>query len=119
MSPLPHTWLIDIDGTIVEHNGHKGRGDVLLPGVKTLWNEFAASDVVILLSARTTQELQPTLAFLTAHGLRYDHVLFGLPTGERILINDEKPGGLKTALAINVTRDHGLGDLSVRVDHAI
>jgi hypothetical protein len=119
ISPLPHTWLVDVDGTIVEHNGHKGHGDVLLPGVKTLWNQFAACDVVILLSARTKQEMQPTLAFLAANDLRYDHVLFDLPTGERILINDEKPGGLKTAVAINVPRDVGLGDLSIRVDPGI
>jgi hypothetical protein len=119
LSPLPHTWLVDVDGTIVRHNGHKGHGDELLPGVKALWDKFAVSDVVVLLSARTAQEMQPTLAFLASRGLRYDHVLFGLATGERVLINDEKPGGLRTAVAINVPRDVGLGDLSIRVDPGI
>jgi hypothetical protein len=116
LSALPHTWLIDIDGTIVKHNGHKGHGDELLPGVKVFWRRISASDVVILLSARTAKEMQPTLAFLDSHELRYDHVLFGLATGERILINDEKPSGLKTAVSINVPRDDGLGDFSVRID---
>jgi hypothetical protein len=119
LSQLPHTWLIDVDGTIVKHNGHKGQGDVLLPGVKALWDTIAANDVVVLLSARTTQEMQPTLAFLAMHGLRHDYVLFGLPTGERILINDEKPSGLMTAIALNVSRDEGLGDVLVRIDPAI
>ena len=35
-------------------------------------------------------------------------MLTGMPTGERILINDIKPSGLRTALAINVKRDEGL-----------
>jgi hypothetical protein len=63
--------------------------------------------------------MQPTLAFLAMHGLRHDYVLFGLPTGERILINDEKPSGLMTAIALNVSRDEGLGDVLVRIDPAI
>ena len=116
LSRLPHTWLIDVDGTIVKHNGHKGHGDELLPGVKRLWNSIAAEDVIVLLSARTSEEMEPTLAFLSQHGLRYNHVLFGLPTGERILINDDKPGGLKTAIAINLPRDHGPQDLTLLID---
>ena len=31
-----------------------------------------------------------------------------MPLGERILINDEKPSGLKTAFAINKKRDSAL-----------
>jgi hypothetical protein len=116
LSPLPHTWLIDVDGTIVKHNGHKSHGDELLAGVKNLWDTIGAEDVIVLLSARTTKEMEPTLAFLSKHGLRYDHVLFGLPKGERILINDDKPGGLKTAIAINVDRDQGLKAISLRID---
>jgi len=116
LSPLPHTWLIDVDGTIVRHNGHKNNGDELLSGVKELWDAIDAKDVIVLLSARTTQEMEPTLAFLSRHGLRYDHVLFGLAQGERILINDDKPGGLKTAIAINVGRDQGLKAISLRID---
>lgn len=116
LSALPHTWLIDVDGTIVKHNGHKMGGDQLLPGVLAFWAQIAPDDRVVLLSARTPAEMSGTLAFLDAQGLRYDHVLFGLPKGERVLINDDKPGGLKTALAINLPRDAGLTDLFVRID---
>ena len=31
LSPLGHTWLLDLDGTIVKHNGYKEGGDVRLP----------------------------------------------------------------------------------------
>lgn len=116
LSALPHTWLIDVDGTIVKHNGHKMGGDELLPGVLRFWAQIAPDDRVVLLSARTPAEMSDTLAFLDAQGLRYDHVLFGLPKGERVLINDDKPGGLRTALAINLPRDTGLVDLIVRID---
>lgn len=39
---------------------------------------------------------------------RYGHLLMGLPVGERIVINDTKPGGLETAVALNVPRDRGI-----------
>ena len=38
-----------------------------------------------------------------------------IPFGERILLNDMKDSGLKTAYAINLKRDEGL-DFSVEVD---
>lgn len=119
LSALPHTWLIDVDGTILKHNGHKMGGDELLPGVKVFWSSIPENDVIILLSARTHEEMPATLAFLHAQGLRYDHALFGMPKGERIVINDGKPGGLNTAMAINVGRDEGLGKLVMAIDSAL
>lgn len=118
LSALPHTWLIDVDGTILKHNGHKSGGDELLPGVRAFWAQIAPDDCVVLLSARTADEMTDTLAFLDQNGLRYDRVLFGLPKGERVLINDNKPGGLETALAINLPRDAGLAGLTVCIDQA-
>jgi hydroxymethylpyrimidine pyrophosphatase-like HAD family hydrolase len=116
LSPLPHTWLIDIDGTILEHNGHKAEGDKLLPNVKAFWSQISSQDVIVLLSARTSSETAKTLDFLKSAGLRFDHVLFNLPTGERILINDNKPSGLKTAISINLTRNEGFSDIDLRID---
>jgi hypothetical protein len=113
ISALQHTWLIDIDGTILKHNGHKMGGDELLPGVRSFWASIPEDDVIILLSARTHEEMPATLAFLDAQGIRYDHALFGMPKGERIVINDGKPGGLSTAVAVNVKRDEGLANLVV------
>ena len=35
LSKLPHTWILDLDGTIVKHNGYKLDGkDSLLEGAK-------------------------------------------------------------------------------------
>jgi hypothetical protein len=116
LSPLRHTWLVDIDGTMLEHNGHKRGIDRLLPGVETFWQKIPARDVIILLSARKQDEREATLRFIDAAGLRYDQAVFGLPAGERILINDAKPSGLVTALAVNVTRDAGLTDEVFDID---
>ena len=119
LSRLPHTWLMDVDGTILKHNGHKTGGDELLAGVKDFWDTIPPDDVIVLLSARTQQEMPATLAFLDQQGLRYDHALFDMPKGERILVNDDKPGGLVTALAVSMPRDRGLVDLQLRIDQTI
>lgn len=62
---------------------------------------------------------QASLAFLAAAGVRIDHAIFGLPPGERILFNDEKPSGLKTAHAINLVRDEGFERVTFVCDPAL
>jgi hypothetical protein len=119
LSLLPHTWLIDVDGTLVRHNGHKIGDDELLPGVREFWSRIPTDDTIVLMSARTEEEQVPTLEMLRRHGLRFDRVLFGLPVGERVLINDRKPGGLRTALAVNPARDIGLTQLNVILDNRL
>ena len=109
LSTLPNTWVFDVDGTLVIHNGHlRPQGDELLPGVKEFFASLPAQDAVVLLTARK-KELGPALeAFLTANGIRYDAILYGMPAGERILVNDCKPSGLLTAVAVNKKRDDAL-----------
>ena len=106
LSDLPHTWFIDLDGTILKHNGWKDQEE-LLPGVKELWASIPEQDYIIITSARNLDYLKSTLEFLDRNELRYNHYIFDLPLGERILINDIKPSGLKTAIAWNVDRDKG------------
>ena len=117
LSRLAHTWLIDVDGTLVRHNGHKNGGDELLPGVKEFWNTIPQEDVIILLSARSESERSLTAEFLHSQSIRFDHMLFDMPTGERVVINDSKPKGLKTALSVNIPRDRGLGGIRIIFDN--
>jgi len=42
------------------------------------------------------------------NGIEYDKIIYDMPNGERILVNDIKPSGLKTAYSYNLTRDTGL-----------
>ena len=116
LSLLGHTWLIDIDGTVLRHNGHKNEDDVILPGVREFWAKIPPDDTIILMSARAVTFEQETLLFFRRNGLRYTHAIFNLPVGERILINDTKPSGLKTAIAHSLARDHGFAELSISID---
>jgi hypothetical protein len=116
ISSLAHTWLIDIDGTVLRHNGHLNLIDEPLPGVVEFWKQIPQKDYIVLLSARPIDYMGMTLALLESHGIRYDRALFGVPTGERILINDCKPSGLKTAIAVNLSRDEGLQGLQISTD---
>lgn len=116
LSALPHTWIVDIDGTILKHNGYKENSDQLLNGVREFWQRIPEKDTIILLSAREECHAEATLKFLHKSGIRYDQVIFGAPMGERILINDIKPSGLETAYALNVRRDEGLDELVLTCD---
>ena len=106
-SPLAKTWILDIDGTIVKHNGYKIDGyDTLLEGVKEFFSDLPQDDKVILLTARKGEYLDNLKEFLKCNNIRYDYLISDMPFGERILINDRKPSGLNTAYAVNKNRDY-------------
>lgn len=106
LSTLPKTWFFDLDGTIVKHNGYKTDGqDTLLPGAAEYLTGLPKEDKVILITSRTEACQEMTIRFLQEQGIRYDEILFCLPVGERIIVNDRKPSGLDMAVAINIDRD--------------
>jgi len=118
LSNLPKTWLIDLDGTIVKHNGYKEGGDKLLEGVKEFFENVSEQDVVIILTSREAKYKDETINFLKTNNIRFDHIIFDLPYGERILINDMKESGMLTAHAINKKRDEPL-DIFIKTDHQL
>lgn len=106
LSTLRHTWILDLDGTIVKHNGYKTDGhDTFLEGAEEFLRSIDANDMVIFLTSRKDETREMTEQFLTEHQVRYDAILYNVPYGERILINDDKPSGLRTAFAIRRKRD--------------
>ena len=105
LSTLGHTWIFDIDGTIVIHNGYKQGGDRLLPGVKAFFDGLPVKDMIIFVTSRAEAARKETETFLRTNGIRYDCIIFDAPPGERILVNDDKPGGLATSLALQTKRD--------------
>ena len=100
LSTLPKTWILDLDGTILKHNGYRTDGrDTVLPGAGEYLDRIPREDRVVILTSRTEEYREITETFLAERGIRYDHM------GERILVNDRKPSGLDMAVAVNLDRD--------------
>lgn len=106
LSTLPKTWIFDIDGTIAKHNGYKIDGyDTLLDGAKEYINNIPEEDFILIVTSRTDEYKDITLNFLRQNGIRYNQIIFNMPMGERILVNDRKPSGLDMSVAINTDRN--------------
>ncbi len=119
LSSLGHTWFLDLDGTILKHNGYKLDGeDSFLEGAKEFLTSLPEEDCVIFATSRTMAQKEETESFLQKHGVKYQQIVYDLPYGERILLNDKKPSGLLTAFAINGERD-AFPEVSVEVDPSL
>ena len=116
LSSLGHTWFLDFDGTLVEHNAYKTGEDRFLPGAKEFLQSIPKDDYVLITTAREKKAREKTEQFLKINNIKYDEILFEMPMGERILINDDKPSGLKCAYAINPKRNQGLADMEIIID---
>lgn len=103
---LPKSWFIDLDGTLLEHNTN-----ILLSGTTEFFNKIGPNDQVIITTARKEQYSEDTINLLKVNNIRYNHIIFNLPTGARILINDKKPDGTLTAYAINLERNKGVNNI--------
>lgn len=114
VSTLGKTWILDLDGTIVKHNGYILDGeDSFLPGAKDFLKSIPVSDMVVFITSRkdTKQEgeeksaKEMTEEFLKKHDINYAGIIYNAPYGERILVNDSKPSGLPMAYALRPKRD--------------
>lgn len=119
MSGLPKTWILDLDGTIVKHNGYKLDGsDSLLPGVDKLLGQIGPEDMVIFVTSRKSEYKELTENFLKENNIRFSHIIYDAPYGERIIVNDRKPSGLQMSYGINTDRDI-VSDLNIIIDEAL
>jgi len=118
ISNLSKVWLIDLDGTVVKHNGYLNGKEEFLPGAKEFLTSISTSDTIIFLTSRKEKFKEDTIKFLKDNGIKFDFIIFNLPEGERILINDIKPGGLKTAICVNVVRD-SIWNLQFEIDEKL
>lgn len=113
LSTLNKTWLFDVDGTIIYHNSVLTTENIL-PGVKKFWDCISDNDVIIILTARPANQKDEIEEFLRNNNLRFDNVICSLPVGERIVVNDIKPNGLKTAVALNIQRNCGFEKIEIK-----
>jgi len=111
------TIFIDIDGTIVRHNGdltEQMRGTHILPGVINKFNEWNRKGYCIVLTTGRKECMRSmTEDMLLSYGIFYDKLIMGLPRGQRVLINDSKPDDETTALSYTVKRNVGIESLEI------
>ena len=107
---LSHTWFVDLDGTILEHNAYLiKKKDKLLKGVKSFFRKIPKGDKIIITTSRDKKYSKITINFLRKNKIKFNKIIFNLPFGERILINDIKPKKkMRTAKSINLKRNSGL-----------
>lgn len=116
MSDKSRTWFIDFDGTLVMQKSHTGDRDYILPEtIEFFKNHVRNDDFVVVTTARQSKEHKDRISrFMSAHGLKCDHILCDLPTGPRIVINDTKPSGAETAYSVKLKRDSGIKDKDLK-----
>jgi hypothetical protein len=109
---LYSTLFIDLDGTLVRNSAERsepfwGTTDGIQPNIDTVNHLYDSGKVeVIVTTSRKESYRAVTEAQLERVGLKYHRVIYGLPHGKRIVINDYAPSNpFKSCDAINIKRN--------------
>ena len=99
----PKTLFVDFDGTTFYHATEN-----IIPGTKEKFDEWNEKGyTIIITTARPSSAKEQTLRALDENGLQYHAIIFDLPNGDRVVLNDIKEGKNR-AFAINIERDKGI-----------
>lgn len=110
------TIFCDIDGTLLFHNVDtlNGKGQILPGARETIQTWMRKGYRIILTTGRPESHRRITEEALVSHNIQYHQLVMNLGRGQRVVINDMKPGSTDpSALAICVDRDKGLEDVEV------
>jgi mannose-6-phosphate isomerase-like protein (cupin superfamily) len=116
---IPKTIFCDIDGSLITHKGDIIRNiyedPIILPNVIETIKEWDKLNYkIILITGRKESTRTKTEYQLSLLGIVYDHLIMGIPNGDRILINDKKKNGIhNTCYAINLVRNKGLDNIDI------
>lgn len=109
----PKTIICDIDGTIIKHS-HRFSDIIdstpeVLPGVIDKINQWdSQGHSIILMTARKESAREMTEKHLRNLGLCWNHLIMGVTSGNRILINDKlNRKHPDRAISINIVTDTG------------
>jgi len=86
---------------------------LLYGSVDKLLEWYAAGHIIILTTARPEGIRSFTENQLHSYGIIYNQLIMGVTSGERIVINDNKPEGDITARAISLERNQGIGNIEL------
>ena len=123
MSSSPKTIFCDIDGTLLKHHGdivaNYQNDPCVLKDVYENIKQWEKNNYTIILTTGRKECLRErTEQQLLKMGIIYDKLIMGLPSGDRILINDKKPNsGRNTAYAFNTVRNKGLHQIDISSQH--
>ena len=108
----------DIDGTLVYHKANPNyllQDTILLnKTIETLKLWSKQNIYIVLTTARSKINEEKLKALLHSLNIRYDDLITGLPSGQRILINDVKPSQpfIEQAVSINLERNSGINNIT-------
>jgi phosphoglycolate phosphatase-like HAD superfamily hydrolase len=114
----PKTIFLDIDGTLLKHQGGLSQiaatPPVLLDGVHEKLDEWDKKGYrIILITGRKESMREITKNQLKQVGIYYDRLIMGVGNGPRFLINDTSAEGEDTAFGITVKRNNGIKDVQI------
>lgn len=122
---LDKTWFVDLDGTVLKHRSNSEIDNFInvygekshleeIPLVSRLhfFKNLPKGDTIIITTARLNHQKEHTIRALNHWKMPYNELIFDIPSGPRIVVNDIKPpltaGNkhyLDVAYALNVDRD--------------
>ena len=70
-------------------------------------------NIIVLVTGRRESMRKNTEKQLSEAGIIYDQLVMGIGGGSRVLINDDKPNGTKTASAYSISRNNGIADIII------
>jgi dTDP-glucose pyrophosphorylase len=114
----PKSLFIDLDGTLLQHAHRFSEIEkaptIPLDGAIEKINQWdSIGHRIILCTARKESAREMTERQLHSLGLCWDHLLMGLTSGERVLVNDKLTEGAKDrAVAVNLITNKGLSSFN-------
>jgi mannose-6-phosphate isomerase len=115
----PKTVFCDIDGTLLLHKGDIVKNiteePVILQNVIDTIKQWEKLNYkIILTTGRKECTRKQTEQQLCELGIVYDILIMGITNGDRIIINDKKPRGIRnTCYAINLVRNKGFENVDL------
>lgn len=108
----PRTIICDIDGVLLKHRGditkqHLTKAEVLPGAIEKIKEWDLECCTLVLVTGRRESTRKHTEKQLAEAGILYDHLIMGVASGVRELINDCKPDGAIAAKAVNLKRNAG------------
>lgn len=106
------TIFVDLDGTLILFNLEPERvtDRIIMSTMKYLIKKKAEGHCIVCTTARSYKH---TMMAIVNAGIPldfFDHILYDLPMGKRILINDTKDINTPSADAMVLERDKGMGE---------